>query len=114
MSRMCGEAPGERLQGSAGPARRTTGRRGPCRTAYPSQWLGKVGTVLANPRLAHVHRITDSNIPTRGQHTSPPGGDRLKSATCSCADTSVQEESLPDLACLESSGLYFCPIVKSR
>jgi len=74
MSRMCGEAPGAGLQGSAGPARRTAGRRGPCRTAYPSQWLGKVRTVLANPRLAHVHPITDSNIPSRGQLTSPAGG----------------------------------------
>jgi len=62
------------LHGSAGPARRTAGRLGACRLAYPSQWLGKVGTVLANPRLAHVHPITDSNIPSRGQHTSQAGG----------------------------------------
>src|SRR5580704_12290447 len=41
----------------------------PCRPTTPHQWLGKIIFVLANPRSACVHLITDSNIP--GARTGP-------------------------------------------
>src|SRR5580704_12864246 len=51
--------------GQAGPpgAEGRPSRSRLCHPTAPSQWLGMIVFVLANPRSACVHLITDSNVP---------------------------------------------------
>jgi hypothetical protein len=77
-------------RGSARRGRRAAGGHVAYAARLPgSGWLGKVELALANPRLARVHPVTDSNTPGPRSARFAGGRGSAEVATFSCAYASV-------------------------